>query len=291
MTDWPPIDDARMLDRFAMDDEEFAVLARRLASRIGRREFDDQHLQRALSYPWSSDRPEGGYLLAADEVTPVSDVDPAVLSAAASHSDRFGGRRHALLAIGSNAAPEVLAEKLATIDDASAAEREVLVLDVTLEDLAIGFSPHLAVYGALPSTPFVAPGARCNAAVLMVTPRQLHALTRSEFNYLLGSIGADRADMSVQLRRGSRLLAFVSRHGVLSDTHGQALRVDETGQQDALSIAAGAVLGEGATAEDLVRRTIESYEWAVDHAKPRLAQVSAPLNRDDLLLHPGERLR
>lgn len=277
MSSWPSIRDERTLRRFAMSDAEFVPLAERLAERIGGASFTDEHLARALGYPWHEQLADGGFLL----------VDGRVRSLPSDHEARaLGDRpRHALLAIGSNADPTTLTKKLADLEDP--VDRSVRGIHGSLVDHEIGHSPHLAVYGALPATIYRRPGAATSATLLMVTSAQLTALSRTEFNYLLTRLPAEQFLASAAAPASGELFAYVSRHGVIADDSGEPLRLHRPDQRELLDRAARATISETADAQELVRRTIESYAWAVRDARPRLSTLARPLDRAEWDLHPG----
>lgn len=277
MSNWPRIDDERTLRRFAMSDAEFVALAERLAERIGGAPFTEEHLTRALGYPWHEPPSSGSFLLI-DGVLARLPVDKG--------ASALGDRpRHALVAIGSNADPVTLTEKLAGLEDPD--DRSVLGIHGSLIDIEIGHSPHLAVYGSLPATIFRRTGATAQATLLMVTSEQLTALSRTEFNYLLTRLPPDHfvgpADHPVAIE----MYAYISRHGVVTNESGAPVPLHRPDQRALLDRAARQTLGEASDAAELIRRTIESYPWAVREARPRLAELARPLDRSEWDLHPG----
>lgn len=277
MSGWPQIADDRTLRRFAMGDADFASLAERLAERIGGDEFSNEHFARAIAYPWHDQPPDGSFLLVDREATRLP-----VGEAASALGER---QRHALVAIGSNADPVTLAEKLAGLEDRD--DRRVLGIHGSLLDVEVGHSPHLAVYGALPATIFRQIGAKTRATLLMVTEAQLTALSRTEFNYLLTRLPANQFVGPAEQPASGQLYAYISRHGVVTDESGDPLPLHRPYQSALLSRAAKVAIGGSADARELVRRTIESYPWAVRHARPRLATLARPLDRAEWDLHPG----
>lgn len=285
MTDWPPIEDERTLRRFAMSDEEFHALAVKLAARIGGEAYDDEHLERALTYPWHSVELSAGFLLEGDEATPLKSLAEDRHARATSLIDERGEPVHALLAIGSNASPEVLAAKLAGLGDE--VDRTLLAVGGRLSGYGIGHSPHLAVYGAMPATIHRSPGAEIDATVLYVTARQLSALAATEFNYLLGRVDRQAFVGKVAHPEGMEIHCFVSRHGVATDERGATVALTEDSQLTVLRRATRLTLGDEARPSDLVRRCVESYAWAVETAKPALAEMSVPLDRSNWPVHPG----
>lgn len=274
---WPQIDDRRTLDRFSMSDAEFAALAERLADRIGGATYTAAHLERALSYPWHESPTSVGFHLVDDAIT---ELDANGIPT----TDRWH-ERHGLIAIGSNADAATLRSKLAGMPDPN--DRELIGLHGELVDFMVGHSPHLAVYGALPATLLHRPRVSARVTLLMVTSAQLTALSRTEFNYLLARVPAERFVGPVKPPGQQALLAYVSRHGVVTDGQGEPLALQRPHQRALLDRVAQSTLGESAKADDVVRRTVESYSWAVREARPRLSAFARPLDRTEWDLHPG----
>jgi hypothetical protein len=117
--------------------------------------------------------------------------------------------RRPLLAYGANAAPEVLARKLASLP------REPLpVLRAELFGFDVVYSAHIAPYGAVPSTLQRSPGTTAPVYIAYPTERQEAVLTAAEPNYELAQLeleGRTEAGEAISL-----VDAFVSRHGCLS---------------------------------------------------------------------------
>jgi hypothetical protein len=150
---------------------------------------------RALDYPFRI--PSRSYALLDGEAVEVerAEVDLA--------------ERLALLAYGSNAAPEVLSRKLAAAPD------PVPVLRTTLRDFDVVYSAHVSRYGAIPATLARSPGTEVSAFVAYLTDEQLDLISATEPNYDLARF--DRP--SCTLERGTapaELNVYLSRHGALS---------------------------------------------------------------------------
>lgn len=276
MNSWPPIDDERTLRRLRMSDSEFAALAERLALRIGGEKFTDQHLRRAITYPWHVPHADEDFLLVDGAIRRASDDETTMALGDAA--------RHPLLAIGSNADPATLLAKLESLPTPE--DRTLLGIRGSLADHAIGHSPHLAIYGSLPATIFRDLGAQTPATLLLVTTNQFTALSSTEFNYLLARLPADRWTGPVEVT--DPILAYVSRHGVVTAETGEPIPLQRPQQRELLDRAATVTIGSAADALELVRRTIESYAWAVREARPRLAKIARPLDRSEWDLHPGD---
>jgi hypothetical protein len=151
-------------------------------------------VQRAMDYPYERPtRPfaqRGHRTFEPDEVG----IDPA--------------ERVPLLAYGSNAAPRVLARKLALSHD------PVLVLPATLRDFDVVYSAHISPYGAIPATLQRSSGTAVEAHVIYMTQAQVELITATEPNYEPARLSA----VECQLEEGetlSELTAYVSRHGCL----------------------------------------------------------------------------
>lgn len=269
-----------------MPGNEFEELAARLARQIGGQRFVDAHYQRAISYPWSESFGSGGYRLRDGAVTPLDRLREDQLARAFSSTDALNRTRYALLAFGSNRGSEVLAKKLAHLPPD---QRELIAVHGLLTGHAIGHSPHLAVYGSLPATLVPCADATAEVSLLMVTAEQLHALTWTEFNYLLARIDGERFQSDAVHQPPRKLFVYVSRHGHVVDPGGSPLRLIDSGQAELLDRAAQHALEPTSSGRQLVRRTVESYEWAVTEAKPRLGEMSIPLDREAWDLHPGVR--
>lgn len=150
---------------------------------------------RALDYPYSI--PSSSYALVDGRTV---DVEAAAVDLA---------ERVALLAYGSNAAPEVLAAKLTGTAD------PVPVLRTELRDFDVVYSAHVSRYGAVPATLHRSPGTEVRAFVAYLTAEQLRLVSATEPNYDLAKL--DRP--SCTLAGGdapAELRVYVSRHGCLS---------------------------------------------------------------------------
>lgn len=116
--------------------------------------------------------------------------------------------RHALLAYGSNAAPQALAHKLALSAD------PVLVVPAWLHDFDVVYSAHISPYGAVPATLQRSPGTAARVHVAYMTREQIVLVSATEPNYEPTALeGADcRLDDGEAV---SSLSAYISRHGCL----------------------------------------------------------------------------
>jgi hypothetical protein len=131
-------------------------------------------------------------------------------------AEELGGRvpdlagRRPLLCYGANAAPAVLARKLATL-----APEPLPLLRAELGGFDVVYSAHLSSYGAVPATLQVSPGTRAPVFVAYATAEQEQALTATEPNYELRTLrgAALRVD---QVGGLGEVDVFVSRHGCLA---------------------------------------------------------------------------
>lgn len=123
------------------------------------------------------------------------------------------GARVAVIAHGSNAAPETLARKFAGLAPADAV---IPVLRARLLDHDVVYAAHFSSYGAIPSTLAASPGTMTEVAVTLLDPDQLarmHASEMSAENYLYGRL----AEGIIRVPGvGARVFAYLTRFGALS---------------------------------------------------------------------------
>lgn len=159
-------------------------------------------VRHALRYPFPA--PEGSYRL--------TRTGPAPLDGAALPGTDAGGRT-CVLAVGANAAPEVLAGKLT----GRLGTDGVPVLRALARDLVAVYSAHFTAYGAVPATPILHTGAVAQVFVLLLDAAQLAALDGTEaigVNYRRERL----MELDLRLDGGGRLTAcdaYVSLHGPL----------------------------------------------------------------------------
>jgi len=113
-----------------------------------------------------------------------------------------------MLAYGSNAAPEVLARKLALSD------QPVLVVPAWLDGFDVVYSAHISPYGAVPATLQRSPGTEARVHVAYMTEAQVGLVSATEPNYEAATItGAScRPDEGEPIADPA---AYLSRHGCL----------------------------------------------------------------------------
>src|SRR3954464_3022877 len=111
MPGWPPIEEPELLARLALDDAEFRPLGGEIARAVPPREFEAAALTHAVGYPW--ERPPGSYELRDGEARLLTSLREAEREALIDRYQAPTAGRVPLLAIGSNAAPQVLERKFA----------------------------------------------------------------------------------------------------------------------------------------------------------------------------------
>jgi hypothetical protein len=259
--DWPPITERELLERLALDDEQFVANFRTLSTVWGRREFQRTVLEWALAYPW--ERPATSYILRGSATQLLDDIEAAER---VSTVEAFVEDRHPILAYGGNAAPAWLTTKFAHFSDEE--DRTVLVLAGELHDFDVGPAAALAPTGYMPATLFASRGTRVRAAIVWATATQATQLTWSEIPYRLvrlddARVVIDDADLEVD-----ECFAYTHRLGSFCiDGSPVALAaipaIGRTAialtQEQLLDVAARLVLGQDARAEDLVRAIFEDF--------------------------------
>jgi hypothetical protein len=290
----PELSDQSVSSRLAMDPSAFHEFVLEQAANLNQQSIRDARLHRAYSYPY--ERLGFSFLAAPGRVYPIveatngpaldasvvdgGEVRPAgeVAQIAAAAGPEPEPERFPLLSYGANVSIEGIGGK---IDGLSGHDSVLPVISGDLSDFDVTFSPHLTVYGSLPSTIHPSAGVRAPVAVLMATENQLTAIARLELNYRFGWLSGAGFESSVASISGD-LYAFVSRHGTFAPG-GRELALaaiesdprvfDAAHEKDALEHAAR-ILGFG-SAEDVVYRVVEDYEWAV-RQRPALAAHSVP---------------
>jgi len=118
--------------------------------------------------------------------------------------------REPLLAYGSNAAPAVLARKLAALPS-----EPLPLLRAELADFDVVYSAHISPYGSVPATLQRSPGTTAPVFVAYPTAAQRQLLTATEPNYELRELSglSLRTELPDPL---TAVHAYVSRHGCLA---------------------------------------------------------------------------
>lgn len=266
-----------------MDGEEFAAFITTVVAQLAPRNCDAAAVELALGYPWA--RPPGSYLLTPGRVEMLGNM-------AAESRERLiarftvGGERLPVLAIGSNAAPEVLERKLAHF--AAEDDRAVLALTGRLHDFDVGAAAQPTLYGSMPATLFPSPGTAVCATVLWVTPAQFTQLTWSELSYRLGKLRT-RFDVEESATSFDEVLVFVSRFGAFCvDGRPVALAAipanDRTAsaltQEQLLDDAAALAIGPEAKAETLVRAIFEDMAGIGPRFATTVNRASLPFSSE-----------
>lgn len=244
-----------------MEDDEFRAFALALLGAVPARSCDTAAVAEALAYPW--ERPRGSFLLADEVARPLTAVPAPRRRALLDEMRSPAGGRLAVLAIGSNGCPAVLARKLADLEGDGS--RTVLALAGRLHGFDVGLAAQPAIYGSLPATLFPSPETAVSAILLSLTPAQLTRVAWTEPNYRLGTLRA-RFEAREEGLAYDEALAFVSRFGAFSvDGRAAALAAVPASGRDAprltqvqaLDAAAALALGPEARAETLVRAVFE----------------------------------
>ncbi|HEY1356217.1 MAG TPA: hypothetical protein VGF09_07865 [Solirubrobacterales bacterium] len=268
MREWPPITEPELLERLALDDDQFFLALRDVLAAWPRRTYDPAFFEHARGYPF--ERPPGSYVLRGETVELLRDAGP---SERRSTISAFTDGRHPILAFGANAAPSRLAMKFGHFDDD--VDREALVLTGDLHDLDVGAVPTAPLVGYLPGSLFASPGTAVRAAVVWVTPAQATQLAWTETTYRFGRLEearfeVDEADLEIE-----DLFAFVSRLGALcidgepvalAAIPAQGRTAAALTQEELLDAVARLVLGPDARAEDLARATCEDMLGLITRA-------------------------
>ncbi len=281
MRDWPPIAEPELLQRLALDDEQFAAFFRELMAAWPRREFDPAAFEHALGYPW--ERPAGSFVLAGDDVELLRDLDPVRRESTVA---AFTEDRHPIVSFGANASPSRLSMKFRHFPRET--DREALVLTGDLHDLDVGVVPSVPLLGYMPGSLFASPGTAVRAAVVWVTPAQVEQLAWSEMTYRLGRLEdarfeAHEADLEID-----DVFAFVARLGAfcingvpvaLAAVPAERRTAPALTQTELLDVVAGLVLGPDARAEDVARAACDDLPEVMARASqtvwPRGRQLSS----------------
>lgn len=275
----PPLEEPELLERLAMDDAALYGLFEQLVAAMPARPYDAAAFERALTYPW--ERPEGSYLVRGDGPEPLARMEPTERERIVALYTSPQSGRLPLLAIGSNASPETLGVKFAHFPDEE--DRAVLALTGRLHDHDVGPSAQTAFYGAMPATVFPSLGTEVCATVLWVTPVQFTQLTWSELSYDLGRLRA-RFEMDEGGESFEEVLVFVSRFGTfcldgepvaLTAVPAEGRTAAALTQEQLLDTVATLALGDGATAEALVRAIYEE----IGEIGPKVAATIRPRGR------------
>jgi hypothetical protein len=276
----PPIADPELIERLALDEEEFREYVFAFIAQVPRRACDAKAFARACAYPW--ERPAGSYVLTDRAVDLLAEHDGPEREQIIERFSASGAGRVPLVAIGSNAAPGALKRKFAHFPDV--ADRTVLVVTGRLHEFDVGFAAQFALYGAMPATIFPSPGTAVTTALLWVTPAQFTQLTWSELSYRLGRL-CTRFTVDDADEHFDEVLVFVSRWGAfcvdgapaaLAAIPAERRTATALTQQQALDRAAALALGDGAEAETLVHAIFDDFAALTAKAVPTLHRAAQP---------------
>jgi hypothetical protein len=290
MSAWPPIEEPELLARLALDEAGIRRMITEVARAIPAREFAAEALEHAVGYPWA--RPPGSYELREGETRLLAAL------AEAEREELIGRYRDAagrvpLLAIGSNAAPEVLERKFAHFEPAE--DRAVLALTGRLRDFDVGAAATVAIYGAMPATIFPSEGTEVAATVLWVTAAQFTQLTWSELTYWLGRLHT-RFEVEEAEVAFNDVLVYVSRFGgfspegdpiALAAVPARGRTATALTQEELLVVAAALALGPGSSAEDLVRACCEDMGGLAARLPETVWRHSRPFMSSRWTPYPG----
>jgi SAM-dependent methyltransferase len=277
--EWPTITDPALLERLALEDDQFVAYAFELWAALPRRELQPAVFEWALGYPW--ERPASSYILRGEAVELLDDVAPAKRS---STVRAFTADRHPLLSFGGNAAPSWLARKFAHFPEEP--DRTVLVLAGELHGFDVGPAASLAPTGYMPATLFASRGTAVRAAVVWATPAQVTQLTWSEIPYRLVRLDdarfvMDEADVEVD-----QIFAYVHRLGsfcidgspvALAAIPASRRTARALTQRELLDVAARIVMRADAKAEDLVHAIFDDMAGVTKRAAETVWRSSLQL--------------
>jgi hypothetical protein len=291
MTSWPPIDEPELLARLALDDRGFRTMIGEIARAVPAREFAAAELAHAVGYPWA--RPPGSYELRDAEARLLSALPEGERERLIERYRRPEAGRLPLLAIGSNAAPDVLARKFAHFDRAE--DRTLLALTGWLRDFDVGPAATVALYGSMPATVFPSQGTEVAATVLWVTPAQFVQLTWTEVTYWLGRLRT-RFEVEEAAAGFDEVLVFVSRFGcfcpegepvALAAVPARGRTALALTQEELLGVAAALALGSGSTSEDLVRACCEDMGGLADRLAETVWSQTRPFESSQWTPYPA----
>lgn len=265
-----------------MSDDAFFVHLAELLEAIGERELPGDHYERAIGYPW--ERPPGSCLVADANVEPLASADGSRREIVDSYVD--DAARIPLLAYGANASPGRLALKLAHLPDE---HRSALILAGELRGFDVGAAAQPPVFSSIPATLVASPGTRVRVAVLFLTPVQFTTLWWTEHSYKVGALGGIELMCDEVHGPITRVVAFVSRHGALcvaghpvtmAAIPASDRRYVAMSQVELMETEARLLLGEEATAHELVKSAYERPAAFLREHRPTLRSAAAPFRSE-----------
>ncbi|TRO97223.1 hypothetical protein FKB34_01060 [Glycocaulis profundi] len=232
-------------------------------------------LQWALAYPFP--RPEGHFLFVDGRTVPITRTAGEGISdwravdggREVSLRDLLGAERaaafdgdeyHAVVAVGSNAAPAQLRRKFTDhLGDVA-----IPVIRITIPDHVIAFARRIAVYGSIPATLIEEAGAQVRAYATLLSQRDYDLMNATEDKgEVYGAMPAPVSDAPEAVRRPFEAYTALAGHLPLRlrefEAHGSALPAG--GQWEAQGLAM-AELGEAGAVDEFVLATTGSAELA-----------------------------
>ena len=123
--------------------------------------------------------------------------------------------RDLVVAVGSNASPEVMRTKLARI---ATGDPGPPMARVTVSHVAVGHSAHVSARGYIPAAPYHSPGAVLHSVGAWLTPAEVSILDHTEPNYRRVELAVgDHPGIDHPSGIGATFSVYVSLHGVLAD--------------------------------------------------------------------------
>lgn len=221
----------------------------------------EEILERALTYPYEI--PDRSFLQIGGRTLELPD-------------ERVLEGRHPVLALGSNAAPEVLIRKFERGDP----EDPVPVVRAALSGFDIVYSAHISAYGSIPAALQVSAETTVFTYVTYFSDSQLDLMSGTEPNYDLVLL----EEVSCELETGgslSRVASYLSKHGcltigdsevALSDVPARGRRFPTMSEPETLEHVK-AELSPAQTMEDFIVENVEDPELA--KARTRLLRGNA----------------
>lgn len=229
-------------------------------------------LQWALAYPFP--RPEGHFVFLDGRTLPIRSTQGGAMSdwvvedggapralgeaqgpARAAAFD--AGDYHAVVAVGSNAAPAQLRRKFAHhLHDVA-----IPVIRITIPDHVIAFARRIAVYGSIPATLIEEPGAQVHAYATLLSQRDYELMNATEDKgEVYGAMPAPVRDAPEAVTRPFEAYTCFAGHLPLRlrefEAHGSALPAG--GQWEAQALAMTALGFDGAVDEFVLGTTADA---------------------------------
>jgi hypothetical protein len=120
---------------------------------------------------------------------------------------------HWVVAIGSNASPDVMRRKF----ERQGVSTRMLHLVGRLDGLALGHSAHVGVSGYLAAAVYPLASATLDVVVSALTTEQLQCLDSTERNYDRGTVHTGRLHLDVPVQLPERAHIYLTRWGVIAD--------------------------------------------------------------------------